>query len=229
MSTFLPDEYCEARPETVGFAAPVVEVDLADVDDVSGVGELLIRGQNIVAGYWNKPEQTAETFVDGWLHTGDLARVDDDGFVQIVDRKKDMVNRGGENVYCVEVENALVAHPAVFEVAVVGVPDEMMGEKVGAIVVLHPGTELDRGRAHRVRPRAAGRLQGPAVRGVPRRAAAPQPGRQGAQADAAQGDRVGAPGPLTPPTGPRSGVEVVELGARRAARSSSSAGRCPTA
>ena len=115
--------------------------DLADAD-VNGVGELLIRGQNIVAGYWNKPEQTAETFVDGWLHSGDLARVDEDGFVQIVDRKKDMVNRGGENVYCVEVENALVAHPAVFEVSVVGVPDEMMGEKVGAIVVLYPGMEL---------------------------------------------------------------------------------------
>ena len=142
VSTFLPHEYCEARPETVGFTAPVVEVDLFEVDD-SGVGELLIRGQNIVAGYWNKPEQTAETFVDGWLHTGDLARVDDDGFVQIVDRKKDMVNRGGENVYCVEVENALVAHPAVFEVAVFGVPDAMMGEKVGAVVVPNPGVELD--------------------------------------------------------------------------------------
>jgi long-chain acyl-CoA synthetase len=91
-----------------------------------------------VAGYWNKPQQTADTFVDGWLHSGDLARVDDDGFVQIVDRLKDMVNRGGENVYCVEVENALVQHPAVFEVAVMGVPDAMMGEKVGAVVVLRP-------------------------------------------------------------------------------------------
>ena len=125
----------------------------------SSVGELLIRGQNIVAGYWNKPEQTADTFVDGWLHTGDLARVDDDGFVQIVDRMKDMVNRGGENVYCVvqeghgqprrrerllrQVENALVQHPAVFEVAVMGVPDTMMGEKVGAVVVLRPDTEAD--------------------------------------------------------------------------------------
>ena len=108
---FLPDEYAELRPETVGFAAPPVEVDLLDPDPTSGVGELLIRGQNVVAGYWNKPEQTAETFVDGWLHTGDLARVDDEGFVQIVDRLKDMVNRGGENVYCVEVENALVAAP----------------------------------------------------------------------------------------------------------------------
>jgi long-chain acyl-CoA synthetase len=141
VSTFLPHEWCEERPETVGFAAPVVEVDLADVDN-AGVGELLIRGQNIVVGYWNKPEQTAETFVDGWLHSGDLARIDDLGLVQIVDRKKDMVNRGGENVYCVEVENALAAHPAVFECAVLGVPDEMMGEKVGAVIVLKPGATL---------------------------------------------------------------------------------------
>jgi long-chain acyl-CoA synthetase len=141
VSTFLPHEWCEERPETVGFAAPVVEVDLTDID-TAGVGELLIRGQNIVAGYWNKPEQTAETFVDGWLHSGDLARIDDLGLVQIVDRKKDMVNRGGENVYCVEVENALAEHPAVFECAVLGVPDEMMGEKVGAVIVLKPGAEL---------------------------------------------------------------------------------------
>ncbi len=84
---------------------------------------------------------TAQTFVNGWLHTGDLARIDPNGFVQIVDRKKDMVNRGGENVYCVEVENALCAHPAVFECAVMGVPDTMMGEKVGAIVVLKPGAD----------------------------------------------------------------------------------------
>jgi long-chain acyl-CoA synthetase len=143
VSTFLPHEYCEIRPETVGFVAPVVEVDLFEADEATGVGELLIRGQNVVAGYWNKPEQTAETFVDGWLHTGDLARVDDDGYVQIVDRKKDMVNRGGENVYCVEVENALIQHPDVFEVAVMGVPDTMMGEKVGAVVVPQPGATID--------------------------------------------------------------------------------------
>lgn len=142
VSTFLPHEYCDRRPETVGFAAPVVELDLIDVDR-EGVGELIIRGQNVVAGYWNKPEQTAETFVRGWLHTGDLARIDDDGFVQIVDRKKDMVNRGGENVYCVEVENTLIQHPAVFEVAVVGVPDPMMGEKVGAVVVPKPDATID--------------------------------------------------------------------------------------
>jgi len=143
VSTFLPDEYCDSRPETVGFAAPVVELDLVEVDPTTGVGELLIRGQNVVSGYWNKPEQSAETFVDLWLRTGDLARVDDDGFVQIVDRKKDMVNRGGENVYCVEVENALVLHPDIFEVAVIGVPDTMMGEKVGAVVVAQPGAHPD--------------------------------------------------------------------------------------
>jgi acyl-CoA synthetase (AMP-forming)/AMP-acid ligase II len=95
-------------------------------------------------GYWNNPEATAEAFVGGWLHTGDLARIDDDGFTYIVDRVKDMINRGGENVYCVEVENVLSAAPGVFEVAVVGVPDQMMGEKVGAIVVPIPGTMLDR-------------------------------------------------------------------------------------
>jgi long-chain acyl-CoA synthetase len=143
VSTFLPDDYAEKRPETVGFTAPPVEVDLLEPDPDTGVGELLIRGQNIVAGYWNKPQQTEETFVNGWLHTGDLARVDDEGFVQIVDRKKDMVNRGGENVYCVEVENALVEHPAVFEVAVLGVPDDMMGEKVGAVIVPRPGMTPD--------------------------------------------------------------------------------------
>jgi acyl-CoA synthetase (AMP-forming)/AMP-acid ligase II len=121
VATFLPHEYCETQAQTVGLAAPVVELDLIDVDD-EGVGELLIRGQNVVQGYWQKPDATATTFTDGWLHTGDLARIDDEGFVQIVDRKKDMVNRGGENVYCVEVENVLIEHPAVFEAAVVGVP-----------------------------------------------------------------------------------------------------------
>jgi acyl-CoA synthetase (AMP-forming)/AMP-acid ligase II len=143
ISTLLPDEYAELRPETVGFAAPPVEVDLLDPDRLTGVGELLIRGQNVVAGYWNKPDKTAETFVDGWLHTGDLARIDEQGFVQIVDRLKDMICRGGENVYCVEVENILAQHPGVFEAAALGVPDEMMGEKVGAVVVPLPGVELD--------------------------------------------------------------------------------------
>jgi long-chain acyl-CoA synthetase len=140
VATFLPHQFANVRPDSVGFAAPVVDLDLFEPDS-DGVGELLVRGPNIVKGYWNKPEATTQTFVDGWLHTGDLARIDSDGFVQIVDRKKDMVNRGGENVYCVEVENALCAHPAVYECAVMGVPDTMMGEKVGAIVVLKPASK----------------------------------------------------------------------------------------
>ena len=143
VATFLPHEYALVRPETVGFAAPVVDLKLEGVLPGGDVGELLMRGPNVVKGYWNKPEATAETFAGGWLRTGDLARLDEQGFVQIVDRKKDMVNRGGENVYCVEVENALAAHPSVFEVAVVGVPDKMMGEKVGAAVVLKPGASVE--------------------------------------------------------------------------------------
>jgi long-chain acyl-CoA synthetase len=143
VATFLPHEYARTRPDSVGFAAPVVDLQLSETDAHTGVGELLVRGSNVVKGYWNKPEPTAQTFVDGWLHTGDLARIDADGFVQIVDRKKDMICRGGENVYCVEVESALAAHPAVGEVAVVGVPDQMMGEKVGAVIVPRPGAQPD--------------------------------------------------------------------------------------
>ncbi len=143
VATFLPHEYSSKRPETVGFAAPVVDLKLDEANYEPGVGELLIRAQNVVKGYWNKPEATAETFVNGWLHSGDLARLDEQGFVQIVDRAKDMVNRGGENVYCVEVENALAAYSAVFEVAVVAVPDQMMGEKVGAVIVPKPRMQVD--------------------------------------------------------------------------------------
>ena len=143
VATFLPHEYSRAHADSVGFAAPVVDLNLFETDSASGVGELLIRGPNIVKGYWNKPEATADTFENGWLHTGDMARIDGEGFVYIVDRKKDMINRGGENVYCVEVENALFAHPSVFEVAVVGVPDEVMGEKVGAVIVPRPGERLE--------------------------------------------------------------------------------------
>jgi long-chain acyl-CoA synthetase len=143
ISTFLPHEYADTHADSVGFPAPVVDLDLADVDPATGVGELLIRGAHVVQGYWNKPEATEQAFAGGWLRTGDLARIDDDGFTYIVDRAKDMINRGGENVYCVEVENALAAAPGVFEVAVVGVPDPMMGEKVGAVVVPRPGSEFD--------------------------------------------------------------------------------------
>jgi long-chain acyl-CoA synthetase len=131
-----------AHADSVGFPAPVCDVRL-DAVRPDGTGELLIRGPNVVSGYWNKPEATAQTFVDGWLHSGDLARIDDEGLVYLVDRVKDMINRGGENVYCVEVENALAGAPGVYEAAVLGVPDEMMGEKVGAVIVPMPGASLD--------------------------------------------------------------------------------------
>ena len=141
VSTFLPHEFV-AHADSVGFPAPVVDVRLEGVAP-DGTGELLIRGQNIVSGYWNKPQATEDTFVDGWLHSGDAARIDDEGLVYLVDRIKDMINRGGENVYCVEVENALAGAPGVYEAAVLGVPDEMMGEKVGAVIVPMPGVSLD--------------------------------------------------------------------------------------
>jgi acyl-CoA synthetase (AMP-forming)/AMP-acid ligase II len=143
LTSFLPHEEAAEHADSVGFAMPVVDLALEEQDAETGVGELLVRGPNVVAGYWNKPQATAETFVEGWLHTGDLARVDEDGLLYIVDRKKDMINRGGENVYSIEVENALAGAPGVGEAAVVAVPDEMMGEKVGAVIVPVAGRQLD--------------------------------------------------------------------------------------
>ncbi len=105
------------------------------------VGELYGKGPNIVVGYWNKPEASAETFKDGWVRTGDLARIDEEGFLFIIDRAKDMLIRGGENIYCVEVENALYEHPAIMDAAVVAVPHKTLGEEPGAVVTLKPGSE----------------------------------------------------------------------------------------
>jgi long-chain acyl-CoA synthetase len=133
----------QARPDSVGPPVPVCDIKIADdrgnALPVGEVGEIWIKGPNIVKGYWNKPEATAETFTDGWLHSGDVGRVDDDGFVYISDRAKDMLIRGGENVYCVEIESVLYEHPAVMDAAVVGVPHRVLGEEVGAIVTLAPG------------------------------------------------------------------------------------------
>ena len=140
IATSLPHEWAPDHADSVGFAAPHTEVM---IEDGAELGEILIRGQSICAGYWNKPEATAEAIVDHWLHTGDVGRVDERGLVFLLDRKKDMINRGGENVYCVEVENCLIGAPGVGEVAVVGVPDTMMGEKVGAVIVPLPGATVD--------------------------------------------------------------------------------------
>ena len=105
-------------------------------------GEIWFKGPNLIRGYWNRPEATAETIVDGWLRTGDIGRIDDEGFVYVEDRAKDMVFRGGENVYCAEVEAAIYEHPAVYEAAVFGVPHERLGEEVAAAVYLRPDHDV---------------------------------------------------------------------------------------
>ena len=139
------DDYI-AKPDSVGTPVPVCDLLIVDDDQrpvgPDQMGELWIKGPNVVRGYWNKPEATAETFAGGWLHTGDIARLDDEGFCYIVDRAKDMIIRGGENVYCVEVEGVLYEHPAVSDAAVIGIPDLVLGEQVGAVVQIKAGAEV---------------------------------------------------------------------------------------
>jgi long-chain acyl-CoA synthetase len=133
----------EAKPDSCGLPNPTGEFRIVGAEGEtlpSGlVGELWFKGPNVVKGYWNRPDATAETFVEGWVKTGDLARTDEDGFCYIVDRAKDMLIRGGENIYCVEVENALYEHPAVMDAAVVGIPHRTLGEEPAAVVTLKPG------------------------------------------------------------------------------------------
>lgn len=129
-----------------GRAIAGVELEIFDEEGnrvpVGEVGEVCIRGDNVMLGYWNLPEETADTLRDGWLHTGDGGRLDDDGMLFIVDRVKDMIVSGGENVYSAETEQAVYSHPAVAECAVIGIPEESWGEQVHAIVVLKPGETL---------------------------------------------------------------------------------------
>ena len=139
----LAEDYV-AKPDSAGVAAPVCDIKVVDEKGNElprgQVGELWIRGPNVVKGYWNKPEATAAAITEGaWFHSGDLVRMDDEGFVYILDRAKDMLIRGGENIYCVEVEDALYAHPAVMDAAVVAIPHKVLGEEVGAIVQIAPG------------------------------------------------------------------------------------------
>ena len=140
------DDYVR-KPTSAGRVVPVVEVRVTDPDGnprpAGEVGEIWFRGPHLIRGYWNRPEATAETLVDGWLRTGDLGRVDDEGFVYVEDRAKDMVLRAGENVYCAEVEAAIYEHPAVYEAAVFGVPHPRLGEEVAAIVLPRAGEHLD--------------------------------------------------------------------------------------
>ncbi len=138
----MPDK--ERKPGTIGLAIPGCEMRCVDLDGKEvphgEVGEIAIRGDNVMKGYWNKPEATAEAIPDGWFRTGDLATMDDEGYFTIVDRKKDMILRGGMNVYPREVEEVIYTHPDVLEVAVVGIPDELYGEQVGAAVALKEGS-----------------------------------------------------------------------------------------
>ena len=137
----MPDR--ERKPGTIGVAIPGCEMRVVDLEGtdvpVGEVGEIAIRGDNVMKGYWGNPEATSEAIPDGWFRTGDLATVDDEGYFTIVDRKKDMINRGGMNVYPREVEEVLYQHPDVLEAAVVSVPDALMGEEVGAAVAFKPG------------------------------------------------------------------------------------------
>ena len=131
---------------SVGRAAPHAEVRVVGADDVElprrEVGEIVVRGGNVMLGYWNRPEETAEALRGGWMHTGDAGWMDDEGYVYLTDRLKDMIISGGENVYSVEVESVLAQHPAVATCAVIGVPDETWGERVHAVVVPAAGAAV---------------------------------------------------------------------------------------
>ena len=153
-----------------------VAVRVVDENDVAvpagGTGEIVARGPNVMLGYWNRPEETAEALRGGWMHTGDVARIDEQGFIYIVDRSKDMIVSGGENVFTTETEGALYQHPAVLEAAVFGIPDDRWGEAVHAAIVPARGRGRHRGRPRRALPRAHRRLQVPQERRVPRHAPA---------------------------------------------------------
>ncbi len=135
----------EAKVGSIGVPIEGVEMKVVDDDgnevDQGEVGEIVIKGHNVMKGYWDREEATAESIKDGWFYTGDMAKIDEDGYFFIVDRKKELIIRGGYNVYPREIEEVLYEHPAVLEAAVLGVEDENMGEEVGAAVVLKEGED----------------------------------------------------------------------------------------
>ena len=148
IATAISSEFYVANPASVGPLVPCMEAKVVDESgaplDPGQRGELLLRGPNVMKGYLNQPDATAEAIVDGWFRTGDIAEIDPDGWIYIKDRIKDVVIRGGENIHCSEVENAIYELDQVAEAAVFGLPDEHLGEEVAAAVVLVPGTRLDR-------------------------------------------------------------------------------------
>ena len=146
VATILSGGSAVDKVDSVGRPMPVVDIAIADPTGThlgpGQTGEVLIRGPIIMAGYWDNPEATANTIRDGWLHTGDVGHLDDDGYLFITDRAKDMLIRGGENVYCVEIENRLVEHPEIADAAVVGVPHPELGEEVKAVLEVTDGATI---------------------------------------------------------------------------------------
>ena len=136
----------EVRPDSCGAPAPAMDFKIVGSNGETlgpnQVGELWVKGPNNCKAYWNKPEATAKTYIDGWVVTGDIGRMDEEGFVFLLDRAKDMLIRGGENIYCIEVESALYDHPAIMDAAVVGIPHKVLGEEVGAVVQVKPDMEV---------------------------------------------------------------------------------------
>jgi long-chain acyl-CoA synthetase len=134
------------KPGSVGQAIPNVEVKIVDEKghevEAGELGELIARGPNISPGYYKLPDITAETFKDGWLYTGDMARMDEDGYIYLVARKKNLIIRGGFNIFPRDVDEVLLNHPAIIEAAVIGVPDPILGEEIKAFVVVKEGEKL---------------------------------------------------------------------------------------
>jgi long-chain acyl-CoA synthetase len=146
MATIIGGDDYQTHKNSVGRPTPVVEVRIVDDDGrdlpIGKPGQILLGGPTLTPGYWQRPRETAQTIIDGWLHTGDIGYFDDEGFLYISDRAKDMIIRGGENVYCVEIENCLAEHPEIIEAGVIGVPDRDLGERVKAFVLRKPGSQL---------------------------------------------------------------------------------------
>ncbi|MEN3331338.1 MAG: hypothetical protein V7641_703 [Blastocatellia bacterium] len=144
----IPDDERLRRQAMAGYTMPGITLDIFDVNDQpvahdgASVGEVVVRADNVMAGYWKQPEDTANVMRGGWFHTGDMAVIDEEGYVLIVDRKKDIIISGGENIASIEIETAVYAHPAVLECAVIAIPDEKWGEVPKALVVLKPGQSL---------------------------------------------------------------------------------------
>jgi long-chain acyl-CoA synthetase len=146
-ATMMPHQYSSRKPASIGWPTPVTQLKIADPETfeemlVNVEGELWIKAPNVTKGYWEMPEATAKSITDGWLHTGDVASIDEEGFVYIKDRLKDMINRGGEKIFSVEVEDVLYTNLKILEVVIVGVPDEKFGELVKAVVVPKAGINI---------------------------------------------------------------------------------------